>query len=346
LKKNLETWDKVYSRIFSGLFFVILLLQLVGPNLHINAISEHFLWRMDLIENFNNFRYSFGDHVFNAGLVGKDGWLFYSGDFSINDYQKTSPVGRNRLKEFGKILGSLNERVAKYGGILLVVIPPDKNTIYPQYMPDQIPVIGQTSRLDQLVDYFQKNTQVNVIDLRPVFTDVSKSSQIYYKKDAHWNCLGAYYASNEILSQISPLHAAVELHPLSDFQLGSTLDSSLDISTAMGLGFHEDSITLTPKFPTGDISHESYDQNPLINVSVNSQTELPRAVILHDSFYPECLNQFLEPQFSQVISTHYETALLPDYIKLIDVEKPDVVIVEFAERHIEYFFKLLTRETK
>ena len=341
-----RNWGKTYSMIFSFIFFSILLLQLLGPDLHMDTVSDRFLWRMDLIEKFNDFRYSVGDRVFSAGLVGKDGWLFYSGDFSIHDYQKTSPVSKKQLKGLEKILSSLNESVARYGGTLLVVIPPDKNTIYPQYMPDQIPVIGQTSRLDQFMKYIQENTEVQVLDLRPALTGASQSSQIYYKSDAHWNCLGAYYASNEIISKFKILYPGMQNHPLSDYEPGLFTDSSLDISTTMGLGLQEDTPTLTPKFPTNSISYAIYEQNKSIQIAVNSQKDLPSAMILHDSFYPECLDQFLEPQFSRTLSMHYAMVKLSDYMELIDTEKPDVVIVEFAERHIEYFFKLISRGTE
>jgi hypothetical protein len=340
---NPEFWHKSYSRIFSIILLAILLLQLLVPNLSLDTISENFLWRMALIKKFNAFRYAIGDQVFNAALVGRDGWLFYSGDFSIHDYQKTEPVGPNRLKGLAEILGSLNESVTRYGGVLWVIIPPDKNTIYPQYMPEQIPVIGQTSRLEQLMEYLQEETEINVLDLQPVFANASQSSQLYYKTDAHWNCLGAYYASNEILLKTGVLHHEVQAHPLSDFQVGSMTDSSLDISRATGLGFQEETITLTPLFPTGSMLYMPYEKNELMNVAVNSQKDLPRALVLHDSFYTECLYQFLEPQFSQIISAHYKTEVVSDYVELINAEKPDVVVVEFAERHIEYFFKIMTR---
>ena len=339
-------WGKIYSKVFAFVFFAILLLQLLGPDLRVNTVSDRFLWRVDLIEKFNGFRYWVGDRVFSAGLVGKDGWLFYSGDFSIHDYQKTAPVSKKQLKGLAKILSLLNEHTTQYGGVLLVVIPPDKNTIYPQYMPDQIPVIGQTSRLDQFMKYIQENTEVQVMDLRPALLDASQSSQIYYKSDAHWNCPGAYYASNEIISRINTLYPEMQTHPLSDYEPGSIRDFSLDISTTMGLGLQEDTPTLTPKFPTGSMSYMPYEKNKSIQVAVNSQKDLPSAVILHDSFYTECLNQFLEPQFSRILSMHYGIAKLSDYIQLIDTEKPDVVIVEFAERHIEYFFKLISRGTE
>jgi hypothetical protein len=340
------TTDKIYSAIFSVIFFSILLLQLLGSNLNLDSISDRFLWRMALIGKFNAFRHAAGDSIFNEGLIGRDGWLFYTGDYSIHDYQKTALMGPNRLKALAEILNSLDKNTAKYGGELWVIIPPDKNTIYPQYMPEQIPVIGQTSRLDQLMEYLQKNTEINVLDLRPVFMDASQSSQIYYKADAHWNCLGAYYASNEILAQISAVHPEVQTHPLSDFEFGTMSDSSLDISRAMGLALQEDTVTLTPKFPTGSVSHAPYEQSAAMQVAVNSQTDLPSALVIHDSFYTECLNQFLEPQFSRVIFSHYGESLLSDYLELIETEQPDVVIVEFAERHIEYFFTLMTREVR
>jgi len=343
VKEVHDAWNKIYSRAFSFIFFAILLLQLLGPDLRVNTISDHFLWRMDLIEKFNGFRYLAGDRVFSAGLVGKDEWLFYSGDFSIHDYQKTAPVSKKQLKGLAKILSLLNDHAAQYGGVLLVVIPPDKNTIYPQYMPEQIPVIGQTSRLDQFMQYMQENTEVQVMDLRPALMDASRSSQIYYKSDAHWNCIGAYYASNEIISKISILHPEMQTHPLSDYEFGSIIDSSLDISTTMGLGLQEDTPTLTPRFQNGLISYAPYEKNESIKVAENSLKNLPSAVILHDSFYTECLNQFLEPQFSRTLSMHYGIAGVSDYIQLMDMEKPDVVIVEFAERHIEYFFKLISR---
>ena len=85
-----------------------------------------------------------------------------------------------------------------------------------------------------------------------------------------------------------------------------------------------------------------FADNKQMRVSENADENLPTAVILHDSFYNECLNQFIEPYFSKTFSLHYGTSTLANYIDLINNEKPDVVIVEFAERHIEYFFKLLT----
>jgi alginate O-acetyltransferase complex protein AlgJ len=255
-------------------------------------------------------------------------------------------MGPNRLKWSAGILVKLDKKTSANGGSLWVVIPPDKNTIYPQYMPAQIPVIGQTSRLDQVIDYLKENTEVKVLDLRPLFGEVSQSSQIYYKKDAHCNCLGAYYASNEILKQVSALHPEVQPHPLSDYQAGVMSDTTLDIARTMGVTLMEDTFPLTPNFPTGSITYVKHQLYPWMKVAVNSQTNLPTALFMHDSFYTECLYQFIEPQFSRVIFTHHGASLLSDDLDAIQSDKPDVVIVEFAERHIEFFLNLMTRRDR
>jgi len=338
--------ENIHSTLFSILFFSVLLLQLTAPDLQLDSISDRFLWRLPLIEKINAFRYTAGDSIFNKGLRGREDWLFYTGDYSIHDYQKTAPIGPRRLQSLAQVLTSLDKHTAAYGGMLLVVIPPDKNTIYPEYMPAQIPVIGQTSRLDQLMEFLQKNTKLNLVDLRPVFTAASRSAQIYYKSDAHWNCLGAYHAANEILGRVSTAHPEVQSLPLSAYETGVMLDGTLDISRAMGLTLQEESITLTPKIAAGSLSHEPYPPYAAMQTAVNSQTSLPRALVIHDSFYPECLHQFIEPQFSRVIFSHYGESLLADYLDVIDSEKPDVVLVEFAERHIEYFFTLITRDVR
>jgi hypothetical protein len=334
---------KIYSGLFAALFFSILLFQLFVPNLSLDTVSSSFRWRMALIRNFNAFRLAAGDSIFNEGLVGRDGWLFYTGDYSIHDYQKTGLMGPSRLEYLAGILGSLEEQITQNGGTMWLVIPPDKNTIYPQHMPAQIPVIGEISRLDQLTDYLQQETEINLLDLRPLFTEVSQSDQIYYKADAHWNCLGAYYGSNELLTQISALHPEVQTHPLTDYEFGTMTDSTLDIAGVIGLSLQEETVTLTPKFSTGSISHAPYGKTDRMNVAVNSETDLPTALVIHDSFYTECLNQFIEPQFSRAISSHYEKVALSDYMELLEAEQPDVVIVEFAERHVEYFFSLMSR---
>ena len=223
------------------------------------------------------------------------------------------------------------------GGILILAIPPDKSTIYPQYMPDEIPVIGEISRLDQTLEFVHKNTHVRIVDLRPILLDASQSMQTYYKTDSHWNCYGAFYAYHAIFSEAANVHTGMNVYSLDDFKKTATNKKLMDISPLLALTFKEELFTLTPKFPVR--LKKTPSDYPMAKMVVNSQSDLPVGLVLHDSFYANCLDNFIEPSLSRTISLNSAVSGMDEFIKIIDAEKPDVLIVEFAERQIEYFVR-------
>jgi hypothetical protein len=333
-----NSWQKGYSTFFVALFFVVLIAQLFIPNFSLKAISDGYLWRKDLIKGYFNFKYNVGDKVYSRAVIGKDGWLFYTGDMSIQDYQKTAPANVGSLNRFMAVFNSYNEQVSQYGGVFLIVIVPDKSTVYPQYMPDEIPVIGQTSSLDRLVERLQKDGRFQFLDLRITLKAGSAASQNYYKTDSHWNCDGAYSAYKEIISKLASSHLNLQAYSLDDFRMISSQNSLLDVPSSMGLDLKENSMDAIPKFNSNlsastGLSRENAGNS--LRVVVNSGKVAPSLMIFHDSFYPACFNSFVEPTFGSTISLHYGDASLADQLQLIEREKPDIVILEFVERQME-----------
>jgi hypothetical protein len=321
--------------------------QLFAADITLGSISEKYLWRRNLIKIFNNFKYGIGDRVFVNAVIGKDGWLYYTGDMSIQDFQKTSPLNVGNIKRITQILNKFKEKTDQYNGLFLLVIPPDKSTVYPQYMPDEIPVIGQVSSLDRLVEYINKNSQVKVLDLRSAFESASKSKNIYYKTDSHWNCYGAFYAYDEILAELAISYPNIRHYPLSDFDIITSRDSLLDIPSLMGLNVNEDRMNAIPKFDNKiavvPASNKNYKGASLKIVANTKGKSLPSLMIFHDSFYTACLNAFVEPTFSSTISLHYGDSQLTSYLDMIAVEEPDIVIVEFVERQMDFFYRHLSK---
>jgi hypothetical protein len=331
---NNEKW---YSGVFVLVVLTLFALQLLGTNLSLAAIDGDFWRRTELIGAYNNFRLSLGDRVFPTVLVGKDGWLFFTGDFTIPDYQKTDPINRSNLKRLAAILNKLDKKMKEHGGILILAIPPDKSAIYPQYMPDEIPVIGTISRLDQTLEFVRENTHVRVVDLRPALLDASQSTQVYYKTDSHWNCYGAFYAYREIFSEVAKTYPNAKVYSLEDFNKAGTKKKLMDISPLLALTFKEELFTLAPKIPFH--LKETPAAYPMAKMVVNSQGGLPSGLALHDSFYANCLDRFIEPSFSRTLSLNSAVSNVDEFTKIIGAEKPDVLIVEFAERQIEYFVR-------
>ena len=70
-----------------------------------------------------------------------------------------------------------------------VFIIPNKNTIYPEYMPDRYRKIGEQSDIERLYQHFPE--AVNMIDVLET-AKRANTDDIYHKEDSHWNRLGAY----------------------------------------------------------------------------------------------------------------------------------------------------------
>jgi len=337
--KNKPFQQKAYSITFLVIVFSIFLSQLFTPGITLDTIPEKYLWKKDLIEKYRKFKFGVGDKVFSGAVVGKEGWLFYTGEMSLRNYQKIDPLNISNIKKLVGVLNQIDATVRSYGGTLLVVVPPDKSTVYPQYMPDEIPVIGSTVSLDRLIERVGAHGDFSFLDLRPALIRASETSQVYYKTDTHWNCLGAYYAYEEIMSGFEEdlnLHS----YALNDFEITSLETGRFDIATMMEANIKEEMLVFTPKFKTAISTERNYVSDydvESLRVVRNSDQESPNLMVFHDSFYDVCLGSFIELTFGRTISISYGDVELVEMLNIIEKEKPDVVIVEFAERFMDYF---------
>lgn len=299
----------------------MLISQVFVINFNMKKISENYLWRKNFISIYNSFKYMVGDRVFANAIVGKDGGFYFIGDKSIPDHQKTDPINVSKMKRLTHLLLQLKNKTIENGGEFLLVIPPNKSTIYPQNMPNEIPVLGEISSLDRLLSYIYENSDIETLDLRPTLIQASTDKEVYYQTDTHWNCSGAFYAYESILLTLQISYPELENHPLSDFDILFSEDAKFDIASSLGLDITEPNQYVSPKFQTDF-----------------SATETPSVFILHDSFYDVCLDDFMGTGFKDIHALPYNSAEIGDYLQVIDDKKPDIVIVEFVERFMEYFY--------
>lgn len=338
--KSNTGWQKVYSIIFLVIVFSAFLGQLVSPGITVNTIAEEYLWKRSLIERYREYKFAVGDRIFSDAIIGQEGWLFYIGDMSIRNYQQTEPINVSNIKKIVGIFEKMSAEVKEYGGTLLVVIPPDKSTIYPQYMPDEIQVIGTTTSLDRLVERVNKHGDFRLLDLRPAFIEASQSLQLYYKTDTHWNCFGAYYAYEEIISSLSEDYPKLQGYSLNDFEITILEEEKQDIAKMIEADIKENIMSLSPRFETAvfeDIAYGSrYGLEVLRVIANQNKRDQPSLMIFHDSFYNACLNSFIEPTFGRTMTVAYKDLEFAAMLELIEKEKPEIVIVEFVERFMDF----------
>lgn len=340
---NIKAFDKIYPALFSVVTLILLISFISSSEISLSSISTGFRWRSNLIDIYTSFRLKTGDHVFNNAVIGKDGWIFYTGEMSIQDYQNTEPMRKKKLIFLQQELSLLSADLEKKGITLLVVIPPNKSTVYSRYMPEEIPVIGETPRLDQFIEFMNLYGGVSIVDLRQTLRSASLSQDVYFKTDTHWNDMGAYYGYVEIMHALSSDYPVLKPRSLSDFEYKKAGDSIRDIPLLMGLlDYKETGWALIPKFEV-ELKETSVvlpDGTRRIRTVTNIDKQLPELLVFGDSFYGR-LAHFVEPHFSRVVTVPFTGAEGIWSLDWIQRENPDIVIIEVVERYIDVTLPML-----
>ena len=324
-----------YSSFFIFIFFSMLLIPLRQLNFNPHQINN-FYGREHLIALASNFR------VLPKILVGEEGWLFYTGEKNMDDYQNVIPFTDEELALIQINLDALSKDYEEKGITLLIVIPPRKSSIYPEYMPEEIWVRGSVSRLDQLISYIDKNGKTSIMDFRSILIDAKKDRDVYYKTDTHWDEYGSYIAYREITTELAKKHPEIQPHPFTDYEI-IVKNVSLDIANNIGTNiFNEPKATLQHQAEAYADFQEIKAGGRRILFSSMSNPDLPTAVIYFDSFFFP-INPLLGEHFSQ--ATYIQNYFGGGIWKLSWVEKnhPDIVIIEFTERYIHDLNHFLER---
>ena len=234
------------------------------------------------------------------------------------------------MKAIQANLDATYDQLKAQGITFLVVLPPDKNTIYPEYLPAQIPILGEQSRLDQLIAYQMQHGKAPLLDLRPALLAEKKQRPVYFTTDTHWNPYGALLATNEMLLALQNQYPVLKPHDLAEYEkplgvqkLGDLAGNSLPSAAT------EEWFGLEPKYPRQWVRYNISDQMPVIVMTVNANPALPRAVIYHDSFMIWQYD-FVADYFSKVTFI-WSYNVDVDFIK---GEQPDIVILECTERYL------------
>ena len=162
--------------------------------------------------------------VYNGGVdysttyVGYDGFLF-CGD-TMSDYDGTAQITPNRLATLMDNMKIRNDWVESVGKKMYIVIVPNKNSVYNDYMPDGYPM-GSYRRMDQVVNGLRERG-VNVIDGRDALLAAKAANParcLYYKTDTHWNCHGAFEVYKDLMSKVRADFPGAVAHTRADYQV-------------------------------------------------------------------------------------------------------------------------------
>ncbi len=302
--------------------------------------NDHFGLRDQLTQVYSLYSIILKNSSNPKVLIGLDDWLFYVNPAegnSLEDYRRNDPLTPEELRSWKVGLEAKHKWLKQQGTSYLFVVVPDKYSIYPEYIPKHIRQVGKQTRLDQLIEYM-KDSEVSVLDLRPVLLAAKQKGQLFYKTDTHWNDFGAAIAQHEIIRTIQKIYP--NLTPINyawqDF--GLIEYKSGDIANMLNISYFLKEMVPELRKPLPICHKQIVETHPEDQMKATFFTDCridaPKALIFRDSFFIA-----LQPYISQYFAKTVYVWEWPD-IKLLEkylqYNHPDIVIEARVERHLKF----------
>ncbi len=272
-------------------------------------------------------------------IVGRQGWLFLGETRARESYQAGSLFTAQELANWQDELERRRDWLAAQGSDYLLVIAPEKSTIYPEFMPANVPRIGQQTRLDQLVKYLAENSNLQVVDLRKALMQAKSQRPTHYRTDTHWNDWGAFIAYQRILTTLTERHSNIQPKNATDYIFREQDTSGGDLAGMLALkDLLSDQAIMAEAVVLARAQQADTGIAPLPNVPAWNQPEAkevpdldaPTAIMFRDSF-GSTLIPFLSEHFRRILYLHQYS--LDE--KAVLRERPTIVIQEMAERELQ-----------
>ncbi len=261
----------------------------------------------------------------NNVLFGKEDWLFFLGDNSLSYYQGTNLPTEEELASFVEKAEKVNNYFVSQGKEFKIFIAPNKDQIYFEFLPNGISVKNSTKRIDMIVDYFQKHSNVEVIYPKQQLIASKENCQLYYKCDTHWNHAGGYYGTLPLLDALNIQRGEVIMEKI-PYSSGDMLNMIAG-NPVEDLDFN---VNYRPEF-SADIKF-SNEQYYCTSTNPNGKNLFLLGDSFRHSMVPILSKEFTKSVFntrnSFAAGALYET----------EFAQADTIIFECVERYEQYMF--------
>ncbi len=314
-------------------------------------VADHFGKREKLVAAYNYLHVIAGVSPIDRALVGREGWLFLEQTRLKDANRGALPLSREKLDT---LLGSfeLRQEYLDSKNIGFIVMPvPDKNSMFPEYLPAKVDFVGP-SRLEQFRDGMAQ-ANFNSVDVTPRLQSAKAAGEeIYFQTDSHWNSRGAWFAYLALMDGLREAGYAggtvlaesdVEFIRLDPYQPTDIVKNLLGLSGWV----REDHGIRARVHESGEIrafraaDGKEYDYlygPPPGQEQKHFKRSTPRdgsRVLIYRDSYANAMLPFLVHSFDELI---YARAPKNMSFDPADIERhqPDLVIYEFVERALFY----------
>lgn len=256
-------------------------------------------------------------------VLGGDGWLYFAD--TLPDYAGLDPMTDREIFSAARNLALISEYCESQGAEFLFTVAPNKNSLYPEHMPDlTLPAARQPYDAKRLAEALAEQG-VSYLDCFALLR--GQEETLYFKTDSHWNGKGAALAAdavNEALGRSSGYFegpfAQEEVHKGDLYDMLYPAGDGLEADQVYGGG-------LTVEY---DVPIRSAE-NLTIMTHGGGEGSL---VMFRDSFgnnlYPYLADSFDAALFSRS---------MPYRLDLVAQREADYVVAELVERNLRYLIQ-------
>lgn len=309
--------------------------------------SEHFGLRQNLVTLDGELRTELLGTSSNSDVIaGRNGWLYYSE--TADDFMNTNTLTDRAINNICHNLGLMNEYCIANNALFLFTVAPNKNSVYPEYMPYNYIETDAEGNYEKFLRVYNQredewmkmmtssfyNPEQNVnscwfsfLDLREVLLNEKGSVNIplYHKTDTHWNNAGALTARNALMNRLGK----TECDDFSSAQRSFSYNRSGDLAEMIypSQKPHEMQIDYGIDFKYQYIGHFKALDDLLINTVCEGADG--KLLMYRDSF-GEAILPFMAESFESAEFTR----AVPYRSTGISDGTADTVILEIVERNL------------
>jgi len=291
--------------------------------------NDHLAFREQFIEAGLHADLALGESPASSVLLGTHDWLFYVETDENADVRREIVLDEEEKENLVAIQSDTQEYLRELGAAYYVLIAPNKQTIYPEYLPLSVQPGQGPSRLDQIYEVLKEKTEVPFLDVRPALLAAKGDKPLYYRYDSHWNETGAYAAFLSVAETLKKDFPTLYIPTPEEMSVDPDGTFNGDLASMIGMGGKMVDKCEWYHFPGGEARVSPEESTDMITAWVNpDHPEAPKILLLNDSFGASLIT-FLKESCSVL----YETSSgdLLSYEELL-YGHPDIVIYEKVER--------------
>ena len=263
-------------------------------------------------------------------IVGQSDWLFLN-ENNIPYYRGTNKIATGSdMKKHIESYVRLNEMCKTVGKEFVILICPEKEEIYPEYMPT-MEIVDSTEVPIDVREYIKKYTDVKYLYPKEELLKYKKNYLVYKKYDSHWNTIGGYIAANELKKALG-----LDIIPLRDLKLKK--EPALDADLAYYGNTSVDSLPMSFKYVFEDYKLNHIPKRVFVNnpVTLDSYTThcdqgFDRKVFLIGDSFRESMQEFIIKDFKEL---YYNTFINASEGFIVEeVKRADTIVISLVERN-------------